>query len=363
MKTLTRRERLRRCYFYEDLDRPAAYCMRMFPTDDPSYDRLKDYLGEHTELKGRWGTEVCQTPYETETRVEPHSEDWDRQITVLRTPAGPLERTSLVSRKGQPGLHETLYLKTREDAEKYLSLPLPATNGDVSRHFQRDREVADRGMAEAALNYNAAGFVVELFGSELFALMSLTDRDVIHALCERELQILTNRVKHLLSEGVGPLFSLSGQEYIVPPMHGPEDFRDFNMRYDRPIIDLIHEGGGRVYVHCHGSVKRVIDGFVEAGVDVLHPFEPPPLGDITAAEAKAVARGCMCLEGNIQINRMYERRPDEIREEARALIRDAFDDRRGLIVCPTASPYIRDRGEDYFARFRAMMDAVLEAAG
>jgi len=360
MQPITRRERLRRAYFHEEMDRPALYCMRMFPTDDPTYDGLKAYIAEHTELKGRWATSICETPYPTDTRREPHSEDWEREIVTLHTPAGDLERTSLVSLKGQPGLHETFFLKSREDAEKYLSLPMPELTDKVARHFQREGEVGDAGMAEAALGTNPGGFAVQLFGSELFAIMSVTDRDIIHALCERHLQILLNRVKFLVSHGVGPLFAIAGQEYIVPPIHGPRDFDDFNARYDKPIIDLVHEAGGRMHIHCHGSVKKVIKSFVDMGTDVLHPCEPPPQGDILPAEAKAAARGRMTLEGNIQIDRMYRCTPDQIRQETLALVRDAFDDRRGLIVCATASPYIRDKGEECFKRFKAMFEAVLE---
>ncbi len=40
--------------------------------------------------------------------------------------------------------------------------------------------------------------------------------------------------------------------------------------------ELVHEAGGRVHVHSHGSVKGVFQGFVDMGVDVLHPIEPTP---------------------------------------------------------------------------------------
>lgn len=107
----------------------------------------------------------------------------------------------------------------------------------------------------------------------------------------------------------------------------------------------------------------VLDGFIEMGTDVLHPFEPPPQGDILAKDAKAKARDKMTLEGNIQIDRMYEASADDIRQETEALIRDAFDDHKGLIVCPTASPYIRGRGEESFPQYKAMIDTVLEWKG
>jgi uroporphyrinogen-III decarboxylase len=188
--------------------------------------------------------------------------------------------------------------------------------------------------------------------------MSATDRDVLHAVCERMMKITLAVVDYLMDAGVGPFFSLAGEEYVAPPLHGRRDFDDFNVRYDKPIIDRIHERGGRVHVHCHGSIRTVFDGFLAMGVDVLHPFEPPPMGDITAAQAKARARGRLCLEGNIQIGDMYDRTPAQIREQTEALIATCFDDRRGLIVCPTASPFIYGAGDRCFEQFKAMVDAV-----
>jgi len=68
-----------------------------------------------------------------------------------------------------------------------------------------------------------------------------------------------------------------------------------------PIIDLIHDAGGCIHVHCHARVKQVLPDFVEMGVDVLHPFEAPP----------------------------------------------------------TASPYIRGMGEVCYPQYKAMVDTVL----
>ncbi len=83
------------------------------------------------------------------------------------------------------------------------------------------------------------------------------------------------------------------------------------------------------------------------------------MGDITASEAKEFARDKMCLEGNIQIDRMYEATPEEVKEEIELLIQTVFDDHKGLIVSPTASPYIRGRGEECFPQYKAMIDTVI----
>jgi hypothetical protein len=356
---MTRRERLKRCYFNQEIDRPAVFSRTSFPGNDPTYDRLKAYLESRTELKNSWSSSVFDLEYPIEPSVEDYSADFERHVEILRAPKGELRRSLLVSLKGQPGLHETFFINSREDAEIYLSLPMPTVDGDVSSFFTAAAEIGDRGIAEVGIRFNPGGYVAELCGSGNFAILSATDRDIIDALCERQMRIVLDRVKFLVARDTGPFFSMLGQEYIVPPLHGPGDFYDFNVKYDKPIIDLIHEAGGRMHVHSHGSVKKVFQGFIDMGADVLHPFEPPPQGDILPREAKELARGRMCLEGNIQINRMYEATPEEIRNETEQLIDDVFDDSKGLIVCPTASPYIRGKGEECFPQFKAMIDTVI----
>ena len=360
---MDRRERMRRAHAYEEMDRPAVYVRTGFPRDDATYDRMKAYLKEKSELKGGWSTSACQTTSApVETRVEPVSNDWERHIRTMHTPKGDLESSALISLRGQPGLHETYYIKSPEDVGTYLSLPMPELGGNADAFAEAVERMGDTGIVATSLGMNPAGSAAILCGSETFAIMSITDRDVLHALCARERDVILARLKYALAQGVGPYFAWGGQEYLAPPLHGPKDFNDFNVKYDKPIVDVVHEAGGYVHVHCHGSVKKVFQGFLDMGADVLHPFEAPPMGDITPAEAKAMARGKLCLEGNLQIGDMYDRTPDEIREQTEALIRAAFDDRSGLIVCPTASPYIRGAGDVCYERCVAMVEAVLACA-
>ena len=356
---MNRRERLERCYSNRAIDRPAVYSRTGFPGNDATYDKLKAYLRAHSELKASWSG-VRQTSYSTESYSESHSEDFERQVTILHTPKGDLQSSRLISLKGQPGLAETYFLKNRENAEKYLSLPLPEVlEVDASSFTAAKAQIGDAGIVNVSLGSSPGGSVATLCGTDNFAIMSMTDRDVIYELCQRQMTISINRLKFLLDNKIGPFFSMAGEEYIVPPIHSPTDFQDFIVKYDKPILDLVHDAGGYVHIHCHASIKKVFHGFLEMRVDVLHPFEAPPMGDITASEAKKLARGKMCLEGNIQINRMYEATPDDIRQETELLIQTVFDDSKGLIVSPTASPYIRGKGEECFPQYKAMIDTVI----
>ena len=360
---LTSRERLRRCYFNEEIDRPGVYCRMYISDSDRSYEPLRALLAAKSDMKYDWSGHPFLPLYPSSMTVESYSDVFERRRTVLPTPKGKLFSTYLVGLKGQPGYQEKYLLESREDAEKYLSLPLAEVNGDVSSFFDLENQIGDHGIVSVGLRLNPAGFVAELFGTENFAMMSIIERDILHQLMERQMKIILRLLKFILSQGVGPFFNMGGEEYIVPPIHGPKDFYDFNVMYDKPIIDCIHNAGGRIHIHCHGSIKSVLADFVKMGVDVLHPFEAPPLGDIKPREAKGIIRGKMCMEGNIQIADMYEQSSEDIKTQVSALIEAVFDDHKGLIVCPTASPYVYGKGEECFENYKMLIDTVLEYAG
>ena len=123
--SLTSAERLRHCYFHEELDRPGIYFRTGFPADDPTYDRVKALIRETTDLKFGWsGITVTPQPAVRYER-EPLSADFERVWAILETPAGELRSSRLASLKGQPGMTETHFIKDSADAEKYLSLPRP----------------------------------------------------------------------------------------------------------------------------------------------------------------------------------------------------------------------------------------------
>ncbi len=229
---MNRRERLRRCYFHEELDRPAVYTRTGYPGDDPSYDRLRAFMGEHSELKAGWNAMRLAAPLPTEERAEPISADWERRITTLHTPAGDLTASRRVSLRGQPGLPESYFVSTREDAEKYLSLPDPVFVEETDGFFAADRAMGERGIVEAHFGLNAAGYVAgEVTGSESFALLSVTDRDVLHALCERRMAQMLARLKWLIARGVGPVLRLRRPGVPDPAAARPARLR----RLQRPL--------------------------------------------------------------------------------------------------------------------------------
>jgi len=55
-------------------------------------------------------------------------------------------------------------------------------------------------------------------------------------------------------------------------------WRDFFLPRYVKLFDLMHEGGQDVWVHSCGKINEIIEGFIEAGVDVVNLQQPRALG-------------------------------------------------------------------------------------
>jgi len=360
VNALTSKERLDCCYRHKELDRPGLCFRGITPKtpSHPSFEALRELAMIHTDVKLRWDCRSLVEPPRMTFETEAVSDDFERHVTIIHTPGGNLRTSFMAGLRGQQGMREEFLLKTPEDAHKYLSQAEPRVGGDISPFFRLQEKLGRRGIVELPLGLNPAGFVVELFGAAQFGMFSIEHRDILHALMKRRMNHLLALIKFLLQAGAGPYFSILGQEHVTPPLYSVYDYRDFSVRYDRAIASLIHESGGCLHVHCPGPIREVLPCFVETGVDVLHPVESPPLGDVTARSAKKAFRNHICIEGNIAVADLFSESVETIRARTTALIEDAFSDRRNLIVCPTASPHTAEMTPRGYENYAAMVDVV-----
>jgi uroporphyrinogen-III decarboxylase len=130
-----------------------------------------------------------------------------------------------------------------------------------------------------------AGYALQrLTGSENLAYFSIDCRDLVLEL----LRVFSGRIREharaIMETGINAPFQWVGPEVFIPPLMGYSDFEEFVFNIDKPLCDDIHNGGSYVWVHCHGKVARLIDRFIEMGVDILNPLEPPKNGDIDLKE-------------------------------------------------------------------------------
>lgn len=341
-----------------------AWCAARHASFRPLVDAVREH-GDWEAMCGfDWGLASSAMPPCREFVEEvPGHGDVEHHVTVIEGPKGPLRQTVAYSRVGHPRMTVEYFCKTPEDAENLLELPYVPLTPDVGKFLDLDRQVGDRGLVLIIIGSDPVGDLHELLGTETLAFWSVEHRDLLHRMMAEFLRRKLDIVGHLAASGLAERMPVwighTGAEVVVPPLAGPADFRDFVVRYDKPLHEAIHAMGGFVHVHCHGSIRRLLEDFVEMGVDMLHPVEAPPLGDTPLEEAKRRIGGRVTIEGNVEISRVLDEEPGAFRRRVEQTVADGKPGGR-FAICPTASPYPVELSDRAVRNYLTIIDVALE---
>jgi len=269
-----------------------------------------------------------------ETEIKPtDSEDWQDQVTVFHTPLGDLREVFSRSTCSKPGYEKEYLLKEPDDIKKLLSMPYSPYVFSAENHNQTEGEIGDRGVAMFGLD-NAMYGLVRLIGSENFALWSFDYEELMLEAIGVFSERLCQHAEAALANNISGVFGWVGPELCIPPLMSPAAFDTYSYGFDKRLIDIIHNAGSYVWVHCHGRMKAMISRFVEMGVDVLNPIEPPPMGDLSMQEAFAAVGDRMALEGNIETHDFMVCTQEQLRAKIHETLDAGFG--RRLILCPSS---------------------------
>ena len=344
---MTRRERMTAIFRGDVPDRPAIKLWGADPyrpLPHSAYEAIRDLALAKTDLAIHKRSPfnlhfgARQDEFVNVSEVPGESPDWVDDVMTVETPEGNLRSVFQRSTKKRPGYRKEYMLKEPEDIRKILSLPYEPCHFDVAPFHEGEEKMGDAGIVIFSLDHAAYG-LQRLIGSENFALWSLDHAELMLEAVSIFAERIREEARRALASGLGPVFGWVGPELVIPPLMSPADFDRYVGAFDKPLIDLIHDGGGHVWVHSHGRMAGMLERFVDLGIDVLNPIEPPPMGDVTLAEAFAVVGDRMGLEGNIETHDMMT----ASREELGAKIHAALDAGRGRrhILCPS-SGYCED---------------------
>jgi len=363
--TLTSRERCERILRGQPVDRVPIRLWGVDPLETgtrPCWQFLPDLVNEFG-LDVFFGWSPMPPPCAMEIRRderETADPAWYELVTTLRAPAGDLTRIDLVHRGGKPGYTRKHLIDSVEDAHRWLSIPEDPLPG-LDPFAARVAQVGDRGLVMTGVG-QAMYTVNDATGSELWGYWLYDERALLHAMIAKVHRGIIARVKHYLAAGIGPLFGWVGPELCIPPLASPADFDDLSTRYDKPVIDLIHDAGGLVWIHCHGDMHPVLERFADMGVDCLNPIEPPPMGKLTLADAKRRVGDRMTLEGGIEVGDFELGSPETVAahvEEAMAMGKPGGR----FILCPSSDHTHWPDLHDHIARnYRAFVETGMRLA-
>jgi len=321
---LTRHERIMRIFKRQDIDRPALKLWGAFPgagTLHPNYAGINRLAMENSDIfmtRNMPFNIYCGTHEAELISVASRPcgiANWHNECTTFSTPLGELSRLERVSDIGEPGYTLEYLVKDADDLRKLLSMPYAPMPVDIRAYQEGVAQVGDAGICMMGLDH--VGYAVErLCGSELFAILSVDEPELIEEACDLFAGRLEEHVKDIIETGIKPVYAWVGPEVLTPPLMNMNGFMRYVAQPDKRICTLIHESGGYVWVHCHGKVAKLLETYIDVGIDVLNPLEPPKNGDVDMADIVARFGNRIGLEGNIEIQELL----DSPREQLRALM-------------------------------------------
>jgi len=332
-------------------------------TRDRSYRPLIDAVLEHCDIIPHAGVPGLGLSLFTEAEREItevkviDAGDWAIHRTILHTPRGDLIQDYWESKLGYLPLLKKHFVESPEDVERVLSVSYVPPKIDLDPYFRLCKEWPDNlVMCDCP---QAPSCVHELLGTETFAYWWVEHRDLLFRLREVFEERVLDALDFMLDAGVGPVFATHGSEQLAPPMHSPETHREFVLSAFRELCARIHAKDCLLHVHCHNKLSDLLEDFVAIGWDVLHPLEPPPMGNIVLADAKRRVGEKLCLEGNIQIGELYAAPTESLVGLVEEAIR-AGKPGGGFILCPSASPHTPELSHLTVNNYLAMIETAVK---
>ncbi len=179
--------------------------------------------------------------------------------------------------------------------------------------------------------YRASGFwtcfyhnIMDLFGMESYMVKMYTHPEVVHAVTDRVCQFYFDG-NELFFKQAGDLVDgfFFGNDFgtQLDLICGPAQFDEFILPWFLRFTEQGHRHGHQVILHSCGSIHKVIDRLIGAGVDCLHPLQALAAG-MSAEKLSKEFGGRIAFLGGVDTQELLVHgTPEEIRADVRRLKR------------------------------------------
>lgn len=145
--------------------------------------------------------------------------------------------------------------------------------------------------------------LMELFGYEQALMGLITAADTCRKLLEMFTEMVSAQVRCLARcepDAILISSAFAGAGFISRKMYA-----SFVLPYEQRIVAAVHEDRIPAYVHTCGAIADRLDLMAESGVDGIDTLDPPPLGTVDLARAKAEFGSRFFFKGNLDaVNEM-----------------------------------------------------------
>lgn len=281
--------------------------------------------------------------------VRTRTEERDgKTYSVIEAPEGDLfsraQRTEITSATME------FFCKSADDVRNLLAIPWESPEVDATPFIERKDQIGEDGLVGVGMT-NPGGIAARFLSPQDYSLLWMDDRATFMELCEVAAERCNWWVEECCREGVD-CFRIIGGEFASTQL-GPEGFRETMLRFDRPLVDLMHRYGALAHYHNHGPMGQYLEMIAEIGVDSLDPLEGPPWGDTTLAECKQRIGDRVCLLGNLDDMEVIQKVDGETIEQlAEECIEAAGPG--GYLLGGTTSGTFTERAAENFLRMAAV---------
>jgi hypothetical protein len=191
------------------------------------------------------------------------------------------------------------WIENDGDLEFFLGLDLSPAEPDLDTVREKERAVGFHGLPYVEIG-DPFYTVCEMFSTDSFFIRTLNDTERIKSLIASTSERVIHAVESLCRDAGCPfILRFIGAEMAAPPFLSRESFLQFEGDFYRKAAKIVRACGVPASFHCHGPVRGIMNDIWEMGYSFIEPFEPPPRGDVTIAEALALTRGRGVVFGGV----------------------------------------------------------------
>jgi len=372
MDEMTRRERLLAVLQGKPTDRVPVLTGHFnewaddWKAREPSYRDLVSFCRERCDGILSWGpralNETAPATSSPAARVQQQTSSLPdggaERTDTLHTERGTLTRRTRRVPGAATQWQVEHYLKTTDDVDMLLSVPEEPVRFDASGFDDADRAIGDAGLVLGETP-DALCVAADLFDFGTYTIMAMTEPELFTRLLDRCHRRVMGRLEAMLLAGPVRWIRIYGPEYASPPFLPPRLFDRYVVPYVGEMIARMHEAGAFARVHCHGRVRDILPKLIAMGADATDPVEPPPDGDVTLAEAKAIVGGRLAIFGNLEIKDLETLPRDEVVALTRRTLDDGMPGGR-FALQPAAEPITIPLNRKLEENWMAYIDTALE---
>jgi uroporphyrinogen decarboxylase len=193
-----------------------------------------------------------------------------------------------------------------------------------------------------------------LSGLERFLMMMYDEPELVRRMVEMVVDVHVVLVRRAVRAGADVVVLGDDYAWLTGPMMSPAKFREFFLPGIKRVVQAAHEEGALCFKHCDGNIWPLMDAFVEAGFDGVHPLEPT--ADMDLGEVKQRYGDKLCLLGNVDCGYMLsEASIEEVVADVKRCLRDGAPG-GGYVLMSSNSLHSSVRPGSYRAMVKALRE-------